>query len=128
MASKSEIDEVGAELEALFAEARSDAPGPGLSARVLADAAAVQHKSTETGSSAGAATPSGGWLSDLIATLGGWSAVSGITAAGVVGLGIGLYSPDTITGWIGEGTLPFTSSSYAVTPDIGALWTEAGDV
>lgn len=128
MATKDDMnrgDGRDAGLEALFSDARAQAPAPDLVARVLADAEAVQ--------AAPVAVPerpvrARGWLAELVAGLGGWSVVSGITAAGVAGLAVGLYAPDTVSGWIDGGALPFSSVSYDVTPDITALWTEAGDV
>lgn len=112
-------------LEALFAQAGKDGPSPDLMARVLADAEAVQ--------AAGAADPGRGaarrpWLDMLLGALGGWSAVSGITAAGVVGLAVGLYSPDTISGLISGAGLGQDADAYALTPDMAELWTEDGDV
>jgi len=106
-------------------------------ARVLADAEAVQSAAEAVQVGLDAPPPrrvarsrvrSSGWMAGLVAGLGGWSVVSGITAAGVAGLAVGLYAPDAVTGWIGEGALPFSSPGYEVTPDIGALWVEADDV
>ncbi len=119
------------ELEVLLARAQSDGPSPDLMARVLADAAAVQAATPARAAAAAAGrapVARRGWFAELVTGLGGWSAVSGITAAGIVGLGVGLYSPDMVTGWLGDTALPYAFGGYAVTPDIGELWTESGDV
>lgn len=92
-------------------------------ARVLADAAQVQAEVPVV-----EAPSRGGWLALLIGGLGGWSAVSGITAAGVMGLAVGLYSPDTVAGLLESDTLSLGIGTYDLTPDVGDLWTEDGDV
>lgn len=110
-------------LDALFAEAKGDGPGPDLMARVLADAALVQAEVSVV-----AAPPRGAWLAGLLGALGGWSAVSGITAAGIMGLAVGLYAPDTVTGFLESDTLSLGIGGDYFTPDVGDLWTEDGDV
>ncbi|OAN69816.1 hypothetical protein A8B78_21460 [Jannaschia sp. EhC01] len=110
-------------LDALFSEAKGVGPGPDLMARVLADAAAVQAEVPLV-----ATAPRGSWLAGLLGAIGGWSAVSGITAAGVMGLAVGLYSPDTVAGLLEGDTVSLGISAYDFTPDVGDLWTEDGDV
>lgn len=111
-------------LDALFAQARNDGPRPDLMARVMADAAAIQAEVPDV-----APPPqSSGWLAVLLSGLGGWSAVSGITAAGVMGLSVGLYSPDTISDLLENDSLSWGFGTYDLTPDVGDLWTEDGDV
>jgi hypothetical protein len=117
-------------LEALFAEAGKDGPSPDLMARVLADAEAVQAAAAAAPASRPAEPDPARrpWLDMLLGALGGWSAVSGITAAGVMGLAVGLYSPDTISGLISGAGMGQDADAYALTPDLGELWTEDGDV
>ncbi|QXT40957.1 mechanosensitive ion channel family protein [Gymnodinialimonas ceratoperidinii] len=119
-------------LDALLAQAGSDGPSPDLMARVLADAEAVQAARAAAQAVPSAATDPApanrSWLEILLGALGGWSAISGITAAGVMGLAVGLYSPDTISGLISGAGLSYDAEAYAVTPDMAALWTEDGDV
>lgn len=114
-------------LDALFAQAREDGPGPDLMARVVADAASVQAEVAES-AAPGMAGPRGTWLAGMLGALGGWSAVSGITAAGVMGLAVGLYAPDTVSGLLENDTLSLGIGAYDFTPDVGDLWTEDGDV
>ncbi|MBL4628973.1 MAG: hypothetical protein JKY00_13255 [Roseicyclus sp.] len=126
---KDDRDDVAADiaLDGVFAQARDEAPDPELMARVMADAMDVQSQLAAPPAPA-ARTPDVGWLAALIGSVGGWSAVSGITAAGVMGLAVGLYSPDTVADWLESDTLPLGISAYDLTPDMGALWTEDGDV
>ncbi|WP_341860754.1 hypothetical protein [Gymnodinialimonas sp. 57CJ19] len=114
-------------LEALFAEAKADGFGPDLMARVLADAEAVQGinaASVPIVRDGSGAT----WWAGLLGVLGGWSAVSGITAAGVMGLAVGLYSPDTVSGLLDGPSLSFGTDALEMTPDMADFWTEDGDV
>lgn len=109
-------------LDAMFAAARDAEPGAGLVARVLADAAAVQRADAAMPVPDPAATRAPvGRLAGLLGVLGGWSAVSGITAAGIFGLAVGLYAPDEVDFWLGGGTLGLGSAGDAVTPDLGEL-------
>lgn len=114
-------------LEALFAQAKADGPGPDLMARVLADADAVQGLSA-TSAPAAEGRSGGTWWAGLLSVLGGWSAVSGITAAGVMGLAVGLYSPDTVSGFLDAQSLSFGTDALEMTPDMADFWTEDGDV
>ena len=110
-------------LEALLAAARdARPPGDALVARVLADATAVQ---AEAGASTSVARR--GPLAGLLATLGGWPGLSGVTAAGVAGLALGFWAPELVDGWTG-GQLWLLSGGAGTVPEIGALWAEAGDV
>lgn len=110
------------DLDDLFTEARADAPRDDLVARVLAEAAEVQ----------AAARPMPrpkvrrSWVSRAVSAVGGWAAASWITAAGVMGLAVGFYAPDTLTAWLG--TDVYFGGGYAATPDLSALWLEGGDV
>ena len=117
--------ETDAGLDELFALARDDAPDAALMARVLADGAAEQ--------SAAAApvvysAPRQSWFADVVQALGGWAPVSGVTAAGIMGLSMGLYAPEAVAGLVGADSLGIEVISYSVTPDLGALWLEDGDV
>lgn len=118
------------ELDALFTEAAEARPGPDLMVRVLADAEAVQAEVLRVEMPVVVAAPpaQGGWFADLVGALGGWSAVSGITAAGVMGLAVGLYSPETVSDLLESDTLSLGIGTYDLTPDVGDLWTEDGDV
>lgn len=116
-------------LDALFAQASEAAPSPDLMARVLRDAAMTQAEMVQEAERPVAVpAPRESWLAALLAGLGGWSAVSGITAAGVMGLAVGLYSPDTVSGFLDGDGLSLGLSSSEFTPDMGDLWTEDGDV
>jgi hypothetical protein len=108
------------DLDALFAEARVEQPSPTLVARVAADAKAVQAQPAPK-----SAVPRQSWWAAAIAGIGGWSAVSGITAAGVMGLAVGLYSPDTVAVWLEGDT---TLGSFELAPEVSGLWSEDGDV
>lgn len=123
MTHKTDMD---AGLDQLFADARDDGPDASLMARVLADAEAMQREV------APAAAPNpvskSGWLTVFIQSLGGWGAVGGVTAAGVMGLSMGLYAPEAVAGWVGTESLGLDTLSYGITPDMGALWLEDGDV
>lgn len=113
-------------LDALFTQAKTTTPGPDLMARVLADAETVQAERTVVQPAAN--PPRESWLAGLLGALGGWSAVSGITAAGVMGLAVGLYSPSAVAGLLDADGLSLGTGIYDVTPDVGDLWTEDGDV
>lgn len=79
------------DLSALLAEARQDAiPSVDLTARVLADAAAV-HAVPQ------ARPPArGGWFGQVLGAIGGWPGVSGLAMAGVTGLMIGVYATESV--------------------------------
>jgi hypothetical protein len=87
---------------------------------------AVQ-QSAPSGAAPAQAGPSRGWLADVLDGLGGWPTLSGVTAAGVVGLGLGFYAPDVVDSLSG-GQLWNVTGTVATMPDIGALWMEVGDV
>lgn len=112
-------------LDHLLDEARGDGPDAGLMARVLADAEAVRR---------GRALPDArphvrrGWLARIVDTLGGWGAVGGVTAAGVMGLSVGLYAPDAVAGWIGDDAFGLQIVTDDITPDMTELWLEGEDV
>lgn len=112
-------------LDALFAEARRVEPDADLVARVLADAEAVQRETARPPlqpARAGVLRRPPAW----IAALGGWGGFGGVTAAGLVGLAVGFWSPDMIDGLSG-GQL-WTLSGGGVSPDLTALALENGDV
>lgn len=116
--------------EALMREAR-DVPPPGddLVARVLADASAVQ--AARFAPSPPAMPVGRGLLRGLVASLGGWQAVSGVTLAGLTGLVVGFAAPDLVDSWSGGQIWTLTGGGEAM-PEIGALWDgtwdEVGDV
>ena len=94
-------------LDDLFAEARKDTPAPGddLVARVLADARAVQDQNVGAVAGAGRINPPGRLraISDMI---GGWPALTGMAAAGIAGLWIGVAPTAAIDDlraqWLGQ--------------------------
>jgi hypothetical protein len=123
------IDRDDARLDALLAEARGGtSPSDDLVARVLADAARVQ---AETRPAPPVPAPRPGHLRGLIAALGGWPAVSGVTLAGITGLAVGLAAPDLVDSWSG-GQIWTLSGGGGTMPEMGALWDgtweEGGDV
>ncbi len=111
------------DLDRLFADAADDMPSDQLMARVLADASAVQAKARP----AVAATPPTPWWREVLDAIGGWPTLSGATAAGVMGVMIGIYAPDLVDGLSGGQLLDF-SDSYSVAPDLGGLAWEDGNV
>jgi hypothetical protein len=115
-------------LEALLQSARlADQPKDDLLARVLADADRVQAGFAATTPSPQAppqrAGPRG-WLSGVMAAMGGWPAVSGVTLAGVTGLVVGFAAPDLVDGWSGGQIWTWSGGGGSV-PEIGALWDAA---
>ena len=79
------------ELDALFDAARADGPEPSgdLMARIMADAQA-QIVVPDT------LAPSRGFLAGMLVLVGGWPAAAGLATATVVGLSVGLSTPDTL--------------------------------
>ncbi len=110
------------DLDALFGQASAQEPSPTLMARVVLDADFVQAQLARKRIPEPASKSA--WWADAVAAIGGWSAVSGITAAGVMGLAVGLYSPDAVAALTGGET----PGSYELAPDLSGLWTEDGDV
>ena len=107
-------------LDDLFAQARADTPGPSddLMARVLADADAVQD-----GFAAPIPAPEQkGLWARMVETVGGWPAVSGLAAATVAGVWIGVAPPASIT----EVTASLLGEEYAVPLVPGDLGFDAG--
>lgn len=85
-------------LDALLRDAAGQtvAPGDDLMARVLADAAEVQPRATALAPARpvpGAAAEPPGFVAAILDLLGGWPAVSGLAAAGVAGLWVGVAPP-----------------------------------
>lgn len=107
-----------AELEALFAEARDHAPLPSedLLARIEAQSLAEQPTHVEAVSPVQPVAENRGWF-DWHLGFGGWSSLGGLTAALVVGVGIGISPPDAVTTLASD----FLGNS---TPDLeDVLWT-----
>jgi hypothetical protein len=112
-------------LDSLFAEARSVEPRAELVARVLADADRVLATSSE----APAPEPRGGFFSSppsWIAALGGWGGFGGVTAAGLVGLALGFWSPDVVDVISGGQIGALTGGGSSL--DLVELALETGDV
>lgn len=112
-------------LDALFAEARRVTPDDDLVARVLADARAAQDAAAPA-----MATPRRGGMfrhpPSWIAALGGWGGLGGVTAAGIVGLAVGFWSPDTVD--VLSGGQLWSLSGGGFSPDLSELALESGDV
>ncbi len=114
------------DLDALLAEAagvRTD-PSAALTARILADAAAVQPPLANVA----AARPRLGlrrWVGDLVAGLGGGRAVAGLSLAGVTGLFLGVVDPaalQSITTLVAGETV--LAAQMDLLPATDILWTE----
>jgi len=91
--------EQDAALMAAFAEARAATPAPEADflARVLADGHAVQDDIAAAAAAAAAPAPaSRGWRG-VFDALGGWPAVTGLGAAAVSGLWIGVAAPEALS-------------------------------
>ena len=108
------------DLETLFATAarhRSE-PSAGLSARILADAAALQPKARRL---VPVAPPRQGWVSTLSGWLGGGAALAGVSAAALAGLYLGVVQPapvQALTALVAGNT---TSFSLDLLPSSAAL-------
>ena len=95
-------------LNDLFEDVKQETvePSDALMARVLADAAQLQ----PVKASAIVEAPS--LWSRAITSIGGWGAMSGVAAAGVAGLWIGLTPPDSVDSWVAEAMGSTTSISF----------------
>ena len=120
-----------AELSALLADSRAEQPGPDLTARVLSEAHRVQMARASASARAGPQSRSRPLKERQIGlpgALGGWAGLGGVTAAGVIGLLIGLSAPETV-GTFGAGQLPFLApDGSTLIPDLSALALESDDV
>jgi len=79
-------------LEDLFADARGLTPAPSddLMARVIADADAAQPRATA------ASAPQPGLWARMMDAIGGWPAVSGLAAATIAGVWVGVAPPSSV--------------------------------
>ena len=95
-------------LASLFDEARSEDAelSDDLMARVLADASEYQPKTQSV------TTAKISIWEKLLSGVGGWPALSGVTAAGVAGLWIGLTPPDVVDDWVANALGNTTSVSF----------------
>ena len=109
-------------IDRLFAEASGDQPPADLVARVLADAAALQPASAPV--RAGVRRH---WLRNALDAIGGWPTLSGVTAAGVMGVVIGVYGFEMIDA-LANGVLTDLGGGYSLTPDLSAWVWEEGNV
>lgn len=122
-----------AALDALLHEARAQTPPTELTQRVLVDADTVL---TTAGPVAPVRSGTGqrgpGFLAGLLDGIGGWGGLTGVTAAGLVGLAIGLSAPgmlDTVTGAGGLSLgLGADTAGAGWAPDFTELALEDGDV
>jgi len=95
MAEKRPLDDL--ELDGLFEAARETAPLPSgdLMTRIMADAQAqIAQVAPPVAVAAPAERP--GLLAGLLGMIGGWPAAVGLATATVVGLSVGLSTPDTL--------------------------------
>ena len=113
------------DLDTMFVQAREVKPTPDLMARVLADANVVQEQIKPVPTKAARPGFARVWWTSVVEATGGWSAVSGIAAAGVVGLMVGLYAPGTVSVWAEDDS---AFNDYDLAPDMGSFWTEDDDV
>lgn len=101
-------------LERFFAAGRAEPqPDPALMARVMADATGTARRPAFV-----PALPRPGLWGSLMAMLGGWPSLTGMTAAAAAGVWVGFLSPDLIDGYLG------TDTGYAVSdfmPDLTDL-------
>ena len=84
-------------LDDLFAEARGSAlvlPG-GLAARMVQDGMSAMPVVSDAPVVV-EPIASQGWLAGLVASLGGWQAMGGLTTALVLGFGLGIAPPDAV--------------------------------
>ena len=110
-------------LDDLFAQARASEvlPSDALMARVLADADAQLRPEI-----APDIAPEHGAFYGFLQMIGGWPALSGVAAAGVAGLWVGLAPPSTVEGWVAD--LIGTTTQVALMPDFdGFEFSEALD-
>lgn len=119
----------GRALDLLRAARGATLPPDDLVARVLADAAWVQAEQTAATEIRPPAPRRR--LRGIVAALGGWRAVSGLTLAGATGLAVGFAAPDLVDSLSG-GQIWLLSGGGGAMPEIGALagatWEEFGDV
>ncbi|MEL7115322.1 MAG: hypothetical protein AAGP08_06975 [Pseudomonadota bacterium] len=97
MVEKRPLDDL--ELDAMFAAARDEAPLPSadLVGRILADAEAVATPLTAAQPAAARPKPRGGFL----AAIGGWPSFVGLATTALVGVAVGLATPETLDTWSG---------------------------
>ena len=95
-------------LDDLFEEVVRDRvePSDELMSRILADAEDLQPVAQVA-----VVSPPTLW-SRAMASIGGWPALSGLAAAGVAGLWIGLTPPDSIDSWVADVMGSTTSVSF----------------
>jgi hypothetical protein len=96
-------DTTDQELDAFFSAAKDTAPdpSPGLMARVLTDAQAVQGQTARV--TAGARHARRPRSRQLIELLGGWPAMAGLVAAGLAGVWLGFNPPSALSGLLVAG-------------------------
>ncbi len=94
-------------LDQLLSEIRDEpvAASDDLMARILTDARALQPTAPSISVSRQ------GIRKQILAMFGGWPALSGVAAAGVAGLWIGLIPPDSLDVWVADALGASTSVS-----------------
>lgn len=119
------------DVDALLTSARSVEPGADLMARVMADAARAQQENAAEAPAqprirakrAGLFTRPPAW----VAALGGWGSFGGVTAAGIVGLAVGFWSPDMVDVLSGGQIWSLTGTGTSLSPDLSDLAIELVD-
>lgn len=115
------------DLDTLFAQARAEDGGlsPGLSARILADAAAVQAAGRPRAAPPARPAPPG-LLTRLLGLFGGTGPLASGVLAGVAGLALGYLQPEAVSG-LGVLLASDTAAAEAgleLMPGFDALFTE----
>lgn len=115
------------DLDTLFARARAEEDGlsPGLSARILADAAAVQAAGRSLAAPPARPAPPG-LLTRLLGLFGGTGPLASGVLAGVAGLALGYLQPEAVSG-LGVLLASDTAAAEAgleLMPGFDALFTE----
>jgi len=115
-------DPKSTELDVFFAAAKENVPTPNqdLMARVMADAAALQ---PQNAGFAPVAKP-GVWES-FLDMIGGWPALSGVAAAGVAGVWLGVAPPVSLEQLTSD--VMGTNTSISLLSDVGGLLGETID-
>ena len=86
-------------LDDLFALARAAEPEADIAllARIMASATQADWDRRITAQDFRATPHNNGWFAELLASVGGWSAVGGLAMATVAGIGIGVAAPDSLS-------------------------------
>jgi len=111
-------------LKAFFDAGKAARPEPGdaLMARIMADADRVQAERAKAPAAVTAPAPvRRGWLERLAQALGGWPAMTGLAAATVAGLWIGVSAPAGLTG-MAQDVIAGNDAAYLIDLDPDATF------